>query len=64
MNRQLVEGYVHAFRSAVKQFGLTGEPDLNAVLRMPGALSVDASLLDSDFDGVVLRPALKPALNP
>jgi uncharacterized protein (TIGR00255 family) len=55
MNRQLVEGYVHAFRSAVKQFGLTGEPDLNAVLRMPGALSADASLLDSDFESMVLR---------
>jgi uncharacterized protein (TIGR00255 family) len=55
MNRQLVEGYVHAFRSAVKQFGLSGEPDLNAVLRMPGALSVDASLLDGEFEMVVLK---------
>ena len=55
MNRELVEGYVLAFRAAVRQFGLTGEPDLNAVLRMPGALSTSSSGLDGEFDSAVLE---------
>jgi len=38
LNRQLVGGYVQAFRVAAAEFGLAAEPDLNAVLRMPGAL--------------------------
>jgi len=55
MNQELVEGYVRAFRAAVQQFGLTGEPDLNAVLRMPGALSTSSSGLDGEFDSAVLE---------
>ena len=55
MNRELVEGYVLAFRAAVRQFDLTGEPDLNAVLRMPGALSTSSSGLDGEFDSAVLE---------
>src|SRR2546430_14787937 len=56
MNRELIEGYVRAFRTAVQQFGLTGEPDLNAVLRMPGALSSSSAGLDAEVDSAVLRP--------
>jgi uncharacterized protein (TIGR00255 family) len=55
MNRELVEGYLRAFRAAVQQFGLTGEPDLNAVLRMPGALSSSSAGLDGEFDSAVLE---------
>jgi uncharacterized protein (TIGR00255 family) len=55
MNRELVEGYVLAFRAAVQQFGLTGEPDLNAVLRMPGALSSSSAGLDGELDLAVLE---------
>src|SRR5262249_46299836 len=35
-NRELVGGYVAAFRKAANEFGTTGEPDLNNVFRMPG----------------------------
>jgi uncharacterized protein (TIGR00255 family) len=38
----LVEAYVSAFRAAARDFSLGGEPDLNAVLRMPGVLSSEA----------------------
>src|SRR5215470_6187846 len=38
LNRQLVASYVQAFRAAASEFGVTGEPDLNTVLRMPGAM--------------------------
>jgi uncharacterized protein (TIGR00255 family) len=40
-NRELVAGYVAAFAAASAEFDLTGEPDLNAILRLPGALQSD-----------------------
>jgi uncharacterized protein (TIGR00255 family) len=41
-NRELVTGYLAAFAEAREEHGLTGEPDLNAVLRLPGALQSDS----------------------
>ena len=52
-NRELVGGYVAAFRRAAAEFGAQGEPDLNSVFRMPGALGGAASL-NGDFEGAVL----------
>src|SRR5580698_2216984 len=40
-NRELVAGYVAAFAAASDDFGIAGEPDLNAILRLPGALQTD-----------------------
>ena len=42
LNRQLISGYVEAFRAAADEFGVEGEPDLNVVLRMPGAMDAGA----------------------
>jgi uncharacterized protein (TIGR00255 family) len=52
-NRELVAGYVAAFRKAAREFGAGGEPDLNAVFRMPGALGASAPL-DGAFAAAVL----------
>jgi uncharacterized protein (TIGR00255 family) len=52
-NRELVAGYVAAFRKAAREFGTGGEPDLNAVFRMPGALGAPAPL-DGTFAAAVL----------
>jgi uncharacterized protein (TIGR00255 family) len=52
-NRELVGGYVEAFRKAAREFNTGGEPDLNNVFRMPGALGVLAPL-DGNFEGSVL----------
>src|SRR4051812_16311638 len=38
-DRNLISAYVKAFRAAAKECAVTGEPDLNSVLRMPGALT-------------------------
>jgi uncharacterized protein (TIGR00255 family) len=38
LNRQLVNAYVQAFRAAAVEAGIAAEPDLNALLRLPGAL--------------------------
>jgi uncharacterized protein (TIGR00255 family) len=41
-NRELVAGYLAAFDEARREHKLTGEPDLNAALRLPGALQADS----------------------
>ena len=43
VNRELVGGYLSAFRQAAEEFGVSAEPDLNAVLKLPGALSTGGS---------------------
>ncbi len=40
-NRELVGAYLAAFAAAREENRLTGEPDLNAVLRLPGALQTE-----------------------
>jgi len=52
-NRELVAGYIAAFRKAAQEFSTPGEPDLNAVFRLPGALG-EAAALDGDFTAAVL----------
>src|SRR5579863_4722967 len=57
LNRQLVAAYVKAFRAAAAENGIASEPDLNAVLRLPGAL--DSTAVPSDEE---LLPAVLPKL--
>lgn len=40
-NRDLISGYLAAFDAARKEHDLEGEPDLNAALRLPGALQLE-----------------------
>ncbi|MGC9224738.1 MAG: YicC/YloC family endoribonuclease [Terracidiphilus sp.] len=37
-NRELIAGYIAAFDAAQREHGIAGEPDLNAALRLQGAL--------------------------
>ncbi len=46
LNREIVGGHIQAFRAAAAEFGLAAEPDLNVILRVPGAL--DAAVLPTD----------------
>jgi uncharacterized protein (TIGR00255 family) len=41
-NRELVDGYLAAFAAAREEHGLGGQPDLNAILRLPGALQSES----------------------
>ena len=59
-NRELVGGYVEAFRKASREFGTSGEPDLNNVFRMPGALGA-MTPVDGNFETSVLA-ALEQAI--
>ena len=48
-NREMVAGYLDAFRQARAEFRLKGDPDLNVALRMPGALQAEVrNNLDED----------------
>jgi uncharacterized protein (TIGR00255 family) len=44
LNTDLLDAYVKAFREATAAHGVNGEPDLNAMLRIPGVMSVEASV--------------------
>ena len=48
-NRELVAGYLAAFAAAREEYRLSGEPDLNAILRLPGALQSDNRAGDEDL---------------
>jgi uncharacterized protein (TIGR00255 family) len=61
LNHQLVGGYIQAFRAAAAQFGLAAEPDLNAILRIPGALD-SASLSGDEAVGPAVLGKLDEAL--
>jgi uncharacterized protein (TIGR00255 family) len=54
LNRQLVGGYVQAFRAAAAEFGVAGEPDLNVVLRMPGAMDSAGGKSPEELEVAVL----------
>jgi uncharacterized protein (TIGR00255 family) len=60
-NRELVAGYVAAFTAARDEFGLTGEPDLNTILRLPGALQSDNR---GDDDLTVLSDSVRQQIVP
>ncbi len=54
LNRQLIAGYVEAFRAAADEFEVEGEPDLNVVLRMPGAMDSGAEKSADELDAAVM----------
>ncbi len=54
LNRELVRGYIAAFRSAAAEFSVTSEPDLNSILRIPGALDSAAETPDGEIETAVM----------
>jgi uncharacterized protein (TIGR00255 family) len=54
LNHQLVAAYVQAFRAAAAEAGLAAEPDLNAILRLPGALDSAAAPAEEQLSPAVL----------
>ena len=54
LNRELVGGYIAAFRAAAAEFSLATEPDLNAVLRIPGALDSANDTADGEIEAAVM----------
>jgi len=47
-NRQLIAGYIRAMRTMQQEFGLAGEPDINVLARLPGAMQAARDQLGED----------------
>jgi len=62
LNKALVSGYVQAFRAAAIEAGIAAEPDLNAVLRLPGALDTNVAPPEQELSPTVL-PKLEEAID-
>lgn len=62
-NRELVANYLGAFRSAKEEFGLAGEPDLNAALRLPTALQSE-NRNNGDAEMTALAESVKQQIGP
>jgi uncharacterized protein (TIGR00255 family) len=61
LNRELVGGYIAAFRAAAKEFGVVAEPDLNTILRIPGAVDANSLPLNGELESAVMA-AVEEAL--
>jgi uncharacterized protein (TIGR00255 family) len=62
-NRELVNNYMAAFAAAREEHGLGGQPDLNTVLRLPGALQSD-NRSNSDEDQAALAESVQREIGP
>lgn len=54
LNRQLVTAYINAFRAAAIEAGIAADPDLNAILRMPGVFDSTAAPPEEEFTSLIL----------
>ena len=68
LNAELLGAYVEAFRAAAASNGLTNEPDLNSLLRIPGMMTAEVTTGvegNPDLDASVMAgmPALIERLN-
>ncbi|HEX4486575.1 MAG TPA: YicC/YloC family endoribonuclease [Terriglobales bacterium] len=57
LNKELVGSYIQAFRAAAAEFSLATEPDLNAMLRIPGALEAGTMPADGALEDAVVKKA-------
>src|ERR1700722_8737804 len=48
LNNDLLGAWVQAYRAAAESHGLPGEPDLNAMLRIPGIMTAENSASAGD----------------
>lgn len=58
IDRRALLRYVSGFREAARELGLAAEPDLNALLQLPGVVGrserAEEAALDSEFEGELL----------
>jgi uncharacterized protein (TIGR00255 family) len=54
LNRPLVSAYIAAYRAAANEFSLPNEPDLNAILRVPGALDSQGTAVNGVLEAAVM----------
>ena len=54
LNHELVGAYIKAFRAAAAEFSLAADPDLNVILRLPGAMDATLDADDGELETAVL----------
>lgn len=54
LNHELVGGYITAFRAAAAEFSIDATPDLNSILRIPGALDSANETADGAMESAVM----------
>jgi uncharacterized protein (TIGR00255 family) len=54
LNRPLVSAYIGAFRKAASEFDVASEPDLNSILRIPGAIDSSGNEIDGALESAVM----------
>lgn len=52
LNRELLGGYVRGYREAAGLHGVVAEPDLNALLRMPGVMTAESGWGSAELEGL------------
>ena len=52
LNPGLLEAYIQAFREAARLHGVVSEPDLNAMLRIPGVMSTESVSGAAEVEGL------------
>jgi uncharacterized protein (TIGR00255 family) len=62
-NRELVDSYLAAFAAARDEHKLDGQPDLNSILRMPGALQTD-NRSNGDEEQAALTDSVQHEIGP
>jgi len=62
VNKEFVGAYINAYQMAAMQFEVKAEPDLNAILKLPGALVPAPAAADDSFESRVLA-ALEGAIS-
>jgi uncharacterized protein (TIGR00255 family) len=62
-NRELVNSYLAAFAAAREEHGLGGQPELNAILRLPGALQSD-NRSNGDEEQIALTESVQREIRP
>jgi len=62
-NHELVAGFLSAFAAASREHGLGGQPDLNVILRLPGALQSD-NRTSGDEDSDALAASVQQEIVP
>jgi uncharacterized protein (TIGR00255 family) len=62
LNRPLIAGFISALRAMQQEFNLTGEPDINVLARLPGAMQPVRDGLDEKMIAGIVN-AIDEALN-
>jgi uncharacterized protein (TIGR00255 family) len=61
-NAELVRNYLAAFQAAQQEFGIAGSPDLDTILRLPGALQTESRAPLNEIES--LEPTILASIEP